>query len=172
MDDALAPLLYAHTTNAQARLHATAPRQRALVLSDALFETLSHIAPLSQLPPGAAPSDYPRPAHGSARMASATSAHALMLAEARVGARWWGPLKALNKAPLQEARLQEEGERWDAMEGVWRRRWGEISAAEERRPDPLVEFEKGVGEGSRAVAAAAVEKRRREAHAQQQQSHL
>ncbi|MEW5310186.1 MAG: hypothetical protein WDW38_002006 [Sanguina aurantia] len=171
LEDALAPLLHAHTSNAQARLHATAPRQQALKLSAVLFETLGHVAPLSQLPPGAAPSDYPRPAQGSSRALSAGGAHALMLAEARVGARWWGPLKAMNRAALQEARLAEEGERFDAMDAGWRRRWAALSAAEERRPDPMVEFEEGLGAGSRAVAAAAVE-RRREADVQHQQQQV
>lgn len=51
---------------------------------------------LEELPPDVAPMDFPRPARGSQRAERAAQAHALNLAEAKVGNRWWAHLRALN----------------------------------------------------------------------------
>lgn len=48
----------------------------------------------------------------------AMQCHALALADERVGSNWWRHLRALNRADLQEALLQEDEERWKVRWGV------------------------------------------------------
>lgn len=49
------------------------------------------------MPASAQPSHYPLPPATADRLAKARQAHALNLAEARVGSKWWLPLKILNQ---------------------------------------------------------------------------
>ncbi len=71
------------------------------------------IRPLSELPPDAAPQDFPRPPRGSQRAERAATAHALGLAEAKAGSRWWAHLKGLNNKVRTWAR-EGRGQGWGA----------------------------------------------------------
>lgn len=42
----------------------------------------------------------------------AAQAHAMGLAEARVGRQWWSNLRMLNRQNIQDALLAEDEERW------------------------------------------------------------
>ena len=65
----------------------------------------------------------------------ASQAHALMLAEVRAGTKWWNHLKSLNREDIQLGILQEEEERWEAMDLQWKRLWRSIEEEEQTRVD-------------------------------------
>jgi hypothetical protein len=65
----------------------------------------------------------------------ASQAHALMLAEVRAGTKWWTHLKSLNREDIQLGILQEEEERWEAMDQQWRRMWRSIEEEEQAKVD-------------------------------------
>lgn len=65
----------------------------------------------------------------------ASQAHALMLAEVRAGTKWWTHLKSLNREDIQLGILQEEEERWEAMDHQWKRLWRSIEEEEQSRVD-------------------------------------
>ena len=52
--------------------------------------------------------------------ARASQAHALMLAEVRAGTRWWNHLRSLNHEEVQLGMLEENSEKWQAMDMQWR----------------------------------------------------
>ncbi|GIL76623.1 hypothetical protein Vretifemale_6122 [Volvox reticuliferus] len=151
----LAQLLGMYNRTATERLAAVAERQRNLVAMDTLCAQLDQIRPLADLPPDAAPQDFPRPARGSERAERAAQAHALSLAEAKIGNQWWTHLRALNTQAVQDALLAEDEERWEALETRFRRKWKEVEDQENRRPDTMEEDLRGkAGIGAAAVAAA------------------
>ncbi|GLC39304.1 hypothetical protein PLESTB_001576100 [Pleodorina starrii] len=152
----LAALLHDHNVSAPERLAAVAGRQRNLVLMDTLCGQLEQLRPLADLPPDAAPQDFPRPARGSERAERAAQAHALSLAEAKIGNRWWTHLRALNTQAVQDSLTAEDQERWEALDARWRRKWKEVEEQENRRPDAAEELKGGqrTGVGAAAVAAA------------------
>ncbi|KXZ46393.1 hypothetical protein GPECTOR_44g69 [Gonium pectorale] len=154
IDARLAALLGEHRRTAPERLAAARTRQQNLVAVDGLCAQLEQVRPLADLPPDAAPQDFPRPPRGSERAERAATAHALALAEARVGTRWWAHLRGLNTTAVQDALLAEDEERWDAMDAVWRRRWQEAEEEENRRPELLDQLKPRTGAGAAAVAAA------------------
>ncbi|GFR44941.1 hypothetical protein Agub_g6029, partial [Astrephomene gubernaculifera] len=164
-DARLAALLSAHAASSAGRTTEILERQRNLVAVDCLCVQLEQVRPLSELPPGAAPSDFPRPARGSERAERAAAAHALALAEARAGGRWWDHLKGLNTQAVQDALQAEDEEQWDALDARWRRSWKQLEEQENQRPDVVEELRAmRAGGGAAAVAAA-----RREAAMQAKQ---
>ena len=58
-----------------------------------------------------------------------------MLAEVRAGTKWWSHLKSLNREDIQLSILQEEEERWEAMDHQWRRLWRSIEEEEQTKVD-------------------------------------
>lgn len=109
---------------------------------ESLFDQLQQLPPLSSVPPSAQPSHFVLPSSGSARSAAARQAHALMLAEARVGARWWAPLKLLNRQEAKRATPLPAGctpDDWEEQDQVWRQQWEVLARAERGRPDVLAQ---------------------------------
>ncbi|GIL55935.1 hypothetical protein Vafri_11395 [Volvox africanus] len=154
-DAHLDQLLAQYNRTAPERLAAVAKRQRNLVAMDTLCAQLDQVRPLADLPPDAAPQDFPRPARGSERAERAAQAHALSLAEAKIGNQWWTHLRALNTQVVQDALLAEDEERWGALDARFRRKWKEVEDQENRRPDTVEEgLRSKAGVGAAAVAAA------------------
>ena len=60
-------LLRHYHASSESNVHAAHQRQTALTISEALAGQLDAMAPLAQLPEGAQPQDYPRPARGTDR---------------------------------------------------------------------------------------------------------
>jgi hypothetical protein len=73
------------------------------LLQESLCSQLQQLPPLSNLPPAAQVHHFPLPPSGSRRLAAARQAHALALAEARVGSQWWVPLRLLNQQQQRAA---------------------------------------------------------------------
>jgi hypothetical protein len=90
------------------------------------------------------------------RRARACQAHALALAEARVGSKWWLPLRRLNSqqraaaaaaaassaaaaAATSGAACDEDaaGQAWEQEDHAWRRNWQRIVREEAARPSGL-----------------------------------
>ncbi|KAG2486333.1 hypothetical protein HYH03_015037 [Edaphochlamys debaryana] len=157
VDERLGELLADYNASAQERLAAVATRQRNLVVVDTLCKQLEQVRPLAELPTDAQPQDFPRPPRGSERFERAKQAHALALAEAKVGSRWWLHLKGLNTKAVQDMLTAEDEDRWDALDAKWRRMWKALEEQENKRPDVLNEFAPRVGAGAEAVAAAKAE---------------
>lgn len=153
-DERLGELLRQYKGTAQERMSATHTRQRNLVVMDTLSAQLDQVRPLKDLPDNVKPQDFPRPARGSERMERASQAHALMLAEARVGSKWWKHLKGLNTQAVQDALLAEDSERWQELDQRWRRMWTQLDVQEDKRPDVLQELAAPVGIGKAAVEEA------------------
>ena len=60
---------------------------------EVLSSQLAALPPLAQVPKSTRPGHFPAPPQEGGRGAAARQAHALALAEARVGSRWWAPLR-------------------------------------------------------------------------------
>ncbi|GAX86500.1 hypothetical protein CEUSTIGMA_g13908.t1, partial [Chlamydomonas eustigma] len=141
----LKELLRSYHSSAEDHIHAAHERQQALVTSEAVVMQLDALVPLAQLPEGTQPSDFPRPARGSERRARADQAHALMLAEVRAGTRWWNHLRSLNQEAVQLSMLEENDDRWQAMDQQWRRQWRAIEAEEAAMIDIVPNLKKRQG---------------------------
>jgi hypothetical protein len=132
-----------------------------MCLQEALHSQLQQLPQLSQLPDNVTGAHFSLPAVGSARAQRSRQAHALALAEAKVGSKWWLPLKALNQqlrdaaAPAKQdagggaagaskavagglwgaaggtGLLQQD---WQQQEKVWKDSWQRIREEEQQRP--------------------------------------
>jgi hypothetical protein len=129
-------------------------------LQESLHSQLQQLPQLSQLPDNVTGAHFSLPSDGSTRAQRAKQAHALALAEAKVGSKWWLPLKALNQqlrdaaAAAQDASagssaaskaaaaglwgsagstgLQQQ--EWQQHEKVWKDSWQRIREEEQQRP--------------------------------------
>jgi hypothetical protein len=131
-------------------------------LQECLHSQLQQLPQLSQLPDNVTGAHFSLPAAGSARAQRAKQAHALALAEAKVGSKWWLRLKALNQQ-LRDAAVAAEQDastgsgaaskaatgglrwgsagssgllqqEWQQQEKVWKDSWQRIREEEQRRP--------------------------------------
>jgi hypothetical protein len=110
-----------------------------------LSNRLQALPPLSQLPDSAQPAHFPPPPAADGppgRLARACQAHALALAEARVGSKWWLPLRRLNRfAPAGAADggnyCLDDRAAWQEHDRAWRRHWQRICSEEAARPTGL-----------------------------------
>jgi hypothetical protein len=127
-------------------------------LQEALHSQLPQLPQLSQLPENISGTHFSVPAADSARAQRSRQAHALALAEAKVGSKWWVPLKALNQQLRDAAAAAEKGARtpgaaaagggmwgavgstgllqqdWQQQEQLWRDSWQRIREEEQQRP--------------------------------------
>jgi hypothetical protein len=114
---------------------------------EALSERLSHLPPLASLLPTARPSHFPPPlAHpGRPCAARALQAHALALADARAGVKWWLPLRAANRAAAAAGGEGgwgggwegEDDAAWAGQDAAWRWAWQRALREEAARPSGL-----------------------------------
>ena len=65
--------------SAEDHVHSAHERQKALATSEAIVAQIDGFVPLSELPEGAQPQDYPRPAVGTERRVSAGDGLALVM---------------------------------------------------------------------------------------------
>jgi hypothetical protein len=134
-----------------------------LYLQECLHSQLQQLPQLSQLPDNVTGAHFSLPAAGSARAQRAKQAHALALAEAKVGSKWWLPLKALNQQLRDAAAAAEQyastgsgaaskaaaasgglswgsagssgllQQEWQQQEKVWKDSWQRIREEEQQR---------------------------------------
>lgn len=113
-------------------------RQKILQTTELLCTQLEHLPRPDQLPPSVTPQHFPLPPASSGRMARARHAHAMALADAKVGSsRWWQPLKALNRHDAQLPEEHMEGyvrQDWDEKDQAWKKQWQRIVDLEKARP--------------------------------------
>jgi subtilisin family serine protease len=130
-------------------------------LQECLHSQLKQLPQLFQLPDNVTGAHFSLPAAGSARAQCAKQAHALALAEAKVGSKWWLPLKALDQQLRDAAAAAEQDastgsgaaskaaagglwgsagstgvlqQEWQQQEKVWKDSWQRIREEEQRRP--------------------------------------
>lgn len=126
-------------------------------MQELLSARLQQLPALADLPPGGEasafslppalagePPDAPR-----ARQARAFQEHALALAEARVGSKWWLPLRRLNAQQRAGGGgwAAARDAAWDEEDRAWRREWERISREAAARPSGVA----GAGGGRRGV---------------------
>jgi len=109
-----------------------------------LSAQLKCLTPLAELPPSARPSLFlhtPSADSGSSdRLARACQAHALALAEARVGSKWWLPLRRLKGGAGGGGGAPERGDDqsdWEEEDRAWRCNWERVLKEEAARSDGL-----------------------------------
>lgn len=109
-------------------------------LQEVLHNQLQQLPKLSQLPDSTDASQFVLPAAHGAMAEKARQAHALALAEAKVGSKWWLPLKGLNQKHKDAAahegasELQQE---WQQQEAAWKASWARITLKEQQRDAAL-----------------------------------
>eukprot|EP00775_Hariotina_reticulata_P006552 gene6552-6780_t len=130
-DQRLLELLKEHTMAAEDSLKAAQQRQRLLQEAEVLYKELQQLPQLAQLPENFAGEHFSLPHPNPTRAQRAKQAHALAVAEARIGSRWWLPLKCLNQQQHDAATggshtsLERE---WQQQDQVWRSTWDKIKA--------------------------------------------
>jgi len=68
---------------------------------------------------------------------AARQAHALALADAKVGGRWWAHLALLTQAEGGAGGGGgDDAQKWEAQDAAWRRNWSAIRQLEAARPHP------------------------------------
>lgn len=108
---------------------------------DQLSAQLAQLSSLESLPPAAAAGHFPSPPPGR-RLNAARQAHALALADARVGSRWWAALAKLPRAAaggggggdLYAGDGGGEAAAWAQQDAAWRRNWERIRKEEAAIP--------------------------------------
>ncbi|WIA35400.1 hypothetical protein OEZ86_003845 [Tetradesmus obliquus] len=145
------------------RRTAALPAARRMVLErqEALHSQLQQLPQLSQLPDNVTGAHFALPGAGGARAQRSRQAHALALAEAKVGSKWWLPLKALNQQLRDAAAAAEQDagstsgsaskatagalwgaagstgllqQDWQQQELMWKDSWQRIREEEQQRP--------------------------------------
>uniref|UniRef100_A0A383VJC1 Uncharacterized protein n=1 Tax=Tetradesmus obliquus TaxID=3088 RepID=A0A383VJC1_TETOB len=160
-DQRLVHLLEQHTAAAAERLKAAQRRQKLLQDAEALHSQLQQLPQLSQLPDNVTGAHFALPGACGARAQRSRQAHALALAEAKVGSKWWLPLKALNQQLRDAAAAAEQDagstsgsaskaaagalwgaagstgllqQDWQQQELMWKDSWQRIREEEQQRP--------------------------------------
>lgn len=110
-----------------------------VVLQEVLHSQLQQLPQLPQLPDNVTGAHFALPQADSVRAQKARQAHALALADARVGSKWWLPLKALNQLHKDAATAGDGGvlqQEWQQQEAAWKESWQRIRLEEEHRLSP------------------------------------
>lgn len=108
---------------------------------DALASRLAQLPPLGDAPPSAQPAHLPAPDGGARRAAAARQAHALALAGARVGSKWWLPLRRLageQAAAAAGCADGEEAAEWAEQDAARARAWERLRREAAAAPSGLL----------------------------------